>query len=183
MTGYMDAQAVFDKYYKKGTPLYDLVWNHSRKVADKALSIVDAHPEFGADRKFVEEAALLHDLGVFLTDAPEIECRGYEPYICHGILGAEILRKEGFPRHALVCERHTGTGLSREDIERQNLPIPSRDMLPESIEEKIICYADKFYSKSHPDREKTVEKIRTGIQKYGTESLPRFDEWSCLFHL
>ena len=39
-----------------------------------------------------------------------------------------------------------------EEIISQHLPIsPPRDLLPESVEEKLVCYADKFFSKSHPD--------------------------------
>ncbi len=37
---------------------------------------MDLHPEIQADRKFVEEAALLHDIGVYKTYAPEIACSG-----------------------------------------------------------------------------------------------------------
>lgn len=84
-----------------------ILMRHSRDVADRALLIADRHPELGLDRGFLEEAAMLHDIGVFRTDAPGIQCFGTEPYICHGMIGAEILRSEGCPRHARVCERHT----------------------------------------------------------------------------
>ena len=71
-----------------------------------------------------------------------------------------MLRNEGFPLHARVCERHTGAGLSAEDIISENLPLPHQDFLPETIEEKAICYADKFFSKSRNLREeKPIEKI------------------------
>ncbi len=154
---------------------------HSRSVADKALDIVRRHPELGADAQFVEEAAMLHDIGIFLTDAHGIQCFGSEPYICHGTLGACLLRQEGFPRHALVCERHTGAGISIWQIEQQHLPLPLRDLLPVSIEEKIICFADKFFSKTHLDREKTLEQARRSLEKFGEEGLVRFDRWSQLF--
>ena len=101
---------------------------HSRSVTDKALALAKKHPELDLDLNFIEEAAMLHDIGIFLTDAPDIQCFGTHPYICHGYLGADLVRKEGFPRHALVCERHTGAGLSLQDIEEQNLPVPHRDM-------------------------------------------------------
>lgn len=105
------------------------------------------------------------------------------PYIAHGYLGAEILRAEGFPQHALVCERHTGAGLSLEDIIAQQLPVPHREMLPITLEEQLICFADKFFSKTHLDEEKTVEKARKSIAKYGEEGLSRFDRWCSLFLL
>ena len=61
---------------------------------------------------------MLHDIGIFLTHAPQIGCHGDKPYICHGYLGRELLEKEGFPRHAIVCETHVGVGLTIADIEK-----------------------------------------------------------------
>ena len=129
----------------------------------------------------MKEAALLHDIGIFQTNAPTIQCFGSHPYIAHGYLGAEILREEGFPQHALVCERHTGAGLSLQDIVDQQLPVPHREMLPITLEEQLICFADKFFSKTHLDEEKSVEKARHSIAKYGEEGLSRFDRWCSLF--
>lgn len=177
----MDVQAVFNKYYQPGTPLYNSVWSHSRLVADKALQLAQAHPELEIDLDFVYEAAMIHDIGVFLTNAPSIYCTGDQPYICHGVLGAELMRADGYPRHALVCERHTGTGLIVADIIAQNLPLPHRDMCPVSLEEKLVCFADKFYSKSNPDREKPLDKVRKSVARYGEDSLRRFEEMAALF--
>ena len=154
---------------------------HSRSVADKALAIAEAHPELHINKQFVEEAAMLHDIGIFRTNAPSIYCFGAEPYICHGTIGAQLMREEGFPQHALVCERHTGSGLSLLEIERQNLPVPHHDMLPLSLEEKLICYADKFFSKTHLERERTVEQARNSLLKFGEEGIARFDTWIQLF--
>ncbi|AHF12826.1 phosphohydrolase [Barnesiella viscericola DSM 18177] len=177
----MDVQAVFNKYYQPGTPLYQSVWSHSRLVAEKALQLAKAHPELNLDLDFVYEAAMLHDIGVFLTHAPSIYCMGDKPYICHGILGAELMRADGYPRHALVCERHTGTGLTVDDIIAQNLPLPHRDLCPVTLEEKLVCLADKFYSKSNPDREKPLDKVRQSVARYSEDSLRRFDEMAKLF--
>lgn len=177
----MDVQAVFNKYYQPGTPLYNSVWSHSRLVADKALQLAQAHPELEIDLDFVYEAAMIHDIGVFLTNAPSIYCTGDQPYICHGVLGAELMRADGYPRHALVCERHTGTGLTVADIIAQNLPLPHRDMCPVSLEEKLVCFADKFYSKSNPDCEKPLDKVRKSVARYGEDSLRRFEEMAALF--
>ena len=80
---------------------------------------------------------MLHDIGIFLCDAPGIACHGKEPYICHGRLGAELLRQAGYPRHARVCERHTGAGLTKAEIVAQHLPIPAQDFLPETLEERL----------------------------------------------
>lgn len=172
----MDIQRIIDKYCPK-TALRDILMQHSRAVADKALAIARNHPELGADEAFIEEAALLHDIGAVRVNAPAIACFGTEPYIKHGILGAEILRSEGLERHALVCERHTGTGLTLQQIVEQGLPLPQKDMQPESIEEQIICFADKFFSKTKLDREKSVEQARRSLEKFGPEGLVKFDAW------
>lgn len=177
----MNFQAIIDKYYPEDNELRHILMVHSRQVTEKALFIVDHHPELQADRSFVEESAMLHDIGIFQCDAPGIQCFGTEPYICHGTFGAEILRSEGFPRHARVCERHTGAGLSLQDIIRQNLPIPHRDLLPETIEEQIICYADKFFSKTKLTQEKTLEQAIHSLSKFGTEGVDRFVKWSNMF--
>ena len=169
--------------YLEGTPL-EIVLEHSRHVADLALAIADrlALPE--ETRLFIEEAALLHDIGVCRVNAPGLGLHGPHPYITHGVHGREILDREGFPLHALVCERHTGVGLTLEDIVRQGLPLPQRDMCPESIAEQIICFADLFYSKK-PGRlaeRKTVEKVRKKLLPFGEEKVRIFDSWLARFN-
>ena len=176
-----DWKKIIDKYYSGDGDLRTILIIHSQSVARKALQIVSLHPELSLDREFIEEAAMLHDIGIIKTDAPGIKCFGTEPYICHGILGAEMLRQEGLPRHARVCERHTGAGLSLNEIVSQNLPLPHQDFLPETLEEQVICYADKFFSKTHLDREKSVEKAEKSIAKFGEEGLARFKQWEKMF--
>ena len=177
----LQVDAIIDKYYSNNEPLRHILVTHSRSVAKKALAVARQHPELGADERFVEEAAMLHDIGIFLTDAPGIQCFGREPYICHGLLGGELLLREGLPRHARVAERHTGTGLTIATIRRQQLPLPERDFSPETIEEQIICYADKFFSKSHPDRVLSVEDAARSLEKFGQEGVQKFLEWSKKF--
>jgi uncharacterized protein len=177
----MNYNLLIDKYYPEDNELRHILINHSQSVARKALQIVSSHPELHLDAQFVEEAAMLHDLGIFRTDAPGIQCFGSEPYICHGRLGAEILRKEGYERHARVCERHTGAGITCKEIIAQGLPLPHQDFLPETLEEKVICYADKFFSKTHLDREKSIEKAEKSLAKFGEDGVMRFREWEWMF--
>lgn len=177
----MDYEAIINKYYPTDTALKRILITHSRQVADRALSIISAHPELNIDRRFVEEAAMLHDIGIFRTDAAGIECFGTEPYIKHGMIGAELLRAEGFPQHARVCERHTGAGITITEIVARNLPLPHHNFLPETIEEKLVCYADKFYSKSHLDRERTIAQAAKSIAKHGSDSLARFNDMARMF--
>ena len=177
----MDYQEIINKYYPEDNELRHILLVHSRAVADKALAIADRHPELSLDRQFIEEAAMLHDIGIVRCNAPGIQCFGTEPYICHGRIGADMLRAEGFPRHARVCERHTGAGITRSQIIEQKLPLPEQDFLPETMEEKVICYADKFFSKSHLDEEKTIEQAIASLSKFGEEGVARFREWVKMF--
>lgn len=173
---------IIEKYYKPDSKAYTFLVEHSRIVARKSLEIAEKVKHLDPDLKFIEEAAMLHDIGIFLTDFPKLGCFGDKPYICHGYLGRELLEKEGFPRHAIVCETHVGVGLTVEDIEKNNFPIPKRDMTPKTIEEQIICYADKFFSKDNePLKEKPLQTIREFIGKFGDEKLRQFDEWLKLF--
>lgn len=177
----MNPLAIIETYYAPNTALYELLVVHSRAVADKALFLANQHPELAIDCKFVEEAAMLHDIGIFLTNAPSLGCYGTHRYIEHGYLGADLLRQHGLDKHALVCERHTGTGLSLADIEKQQLPLPHRDMRPVSMEEQLICFADKFFSKSRLNTELAIEQIRDNLAQFGPDNLRVFDHWMSLF--
>jgi len=178
----LDYLAIIDSIYgASDPPLKRLLLRHSADVARKALDSANAHPELHLDTEFIREAAMLHDIGVIRCDAPSIHCHGDASYILHGYIGAQMLRELGFERHARVCERHTGAGLTAADIARQNLPLPRRDFTPETLEEKLICYADKFFSKSKPDREKTMKEAEHSVRKHSEDGLLRFREWAELF--
>ncbi|MDR1562179.1 MAG: HDIG domain-containing protein [Dysgonamonadaceae bacterium] len=177
----MNPIEIIRKYYQKGTDLYEILMDHSFSVAYKSLHLARLHPEMNLDTDFIFDAAVLHDIGIFQTTEPKFHCFGEFPYICHGYLGYELLMAEGFPRHALVCERHTGTGLSLQRIIHDSLPLPHRDMQPQSLEEQLICFADKFFSKSRPGKEKKIEKIRKSLSKHGQEPVDKFDAWCRLF--
>lgn len=168
---------IIEKYYYDNPPLKELLMVHSRLVAQKAIEVACAHPELELDKAFIEEASMLHDIGIFLTDAKPVHCFGKHPYICHGYLGAELLRKEGLERHALVAERHTGTGLTLEQIVARDLPVPHRNMVPLSMEEKVVCFADKFYSKTRPTQQKSPEQAVASLQKFGKQGVEVFQGW------
>ena len=178
----MTYQEIIDKYYPVGTKCRGIFLQHCRQVADKALDIAQRR-NLDISLDDVETAAMLHDIGIFLTNAPDIDCLGSEHYIRHGILGAELLRKEGVDEAiARVAERHTGAGLTIADIERQQLPLPLKDYLPESTLEKLICYADKFFSKSGAMQEKSLDKVRASMTRHSADNLARFDELHKLFN-
>ena len=177
----MKPEELIHRYCKDNSALENVLLKHSSDVANRALKIADNHPEFQIDRDFLYEAAMLHDIGIVYVDAPAIFCYGSEPYLKHGLLGAELLRKEGLPAHARVAERHTGTGLTREEILRQSLPLPPADYRPETLEEQIICYADKYYSKTRLDIEKTPEQAIRSLEKFGSDGIAVFKAWMARF--
>ncbi len=160
----MDYQKIIDQYYPADNALRRVLLKHSRQVADRCMAIVKKHPELPVDVQLLEEAAMLHDIGIFKCHAPSIHCEGTEPYIKHGQIGGELLRQLGYERHARVCERHTGTGLPGFE--------------PETLEEQIVCYADKFYSKSNPDHVRTVAEAAQSLEKFGHEGVMKFLAWA-----
>lgn len=177
----MNPLDIIEKYYDKDSDLYKILVEHSHDVANKALTIARNRLDLKPDLVFIYEAAMLHDIGICHTFAPDILCEGENAYICHGYMGAEMVRKEGYPLHSLVCERHTGTGLSEAFIIEEQLPLPHRNMIPLSIEEQIICFADKFFSKTHLGEERSVKTARSKLEKYGEEVVARFDNWTKMF--
>ena len=179
----MDSLKIIEKYFAPGSLALEILVEHSTVVMEMALTIAGRVGHLKPDLMFIREAAMVHDIGIVFVSEPRIGCYGHYPYICHGYLGRELLEKEGFPLHALVCERHVGTGLSRKDIDVQKLPLPKRDMRPLSLEEKIICYADKFFSKRKGDEKKKrpIADIRRELETFGTDTLKAFDEMHELF--
>jgi uncharacterized protein len=92
---------------------------------------------YRVDIKLVEAGALLHDLG-----------RGQTHGIEHGVVGGQIARRLGMPMElAHIIERHVGAGLTVDEARRNNLP--RGNYVPETLEEKIVCYADKLIEGAH----------------------------------
>jgi len=129
------------------------VRRHSLKVADKALEIAYEIKKAEVNLDLVEIGALLHDIGRSQT-------HGFK----HAIIGGNILREKGYPSNlSRICETHILGGLDKEDARYLNLP--ERDYLPESIEEKIICLADKHTAGT---KEVTIEqRFQKWFNKYG----------------
>jgi uncharacterized protein len=179
----MEPVSIIDKYVKPGSKAHRILIAHSTAVKELALLIADHNPGLNLARKLLVQAAMLHDIGMIRTNAPDLGCFGEHPYICHGYLGREILEKEGLHRVALFCERHTGTGITKQEIISRNLPLPVRDMVPVTTEEKVICYADKFFSKSGKNlsQPKKLTDIYKSIGRYGEEKLKRFDDFIGMF--
>lgn len=178
-----DVQGLIDKHYKKKSKARYYYYNHVVKVTELALIIADLNPHLKIDRKILIRGAMLHDIGIIKTQAPGIGCKGKHPYICHTYLGRKMLEKAGMDDIAPVCERHIGVGLTVKDIKKSGYPLPLRDMVPETLEEKLICYADKFYSKSenHLLIAKPIDKVNRKISKYGLDKISKFRELIVMF--
>ena len=171
----MDYQSIIDKYYPAGSPLRDIYMRHCRAVADLALDIA-RREKLPLDEDDIEAAAMLHDIGIVQTDAPGIHCHGTEPYMMHGVLGARLLRSEGVPEAiAAVAERHTGAGITADDIKTFGLPMPPGNYMPRTLLERLVCYADKFYSKSGDMKRKSLARVRESMAKFGGDTLARFE--------
>jgi uncharacterized protein len=182
----MDPLALIEKFYRPGTELYRVLVDHSRIVTKKSLEIAAGLSHLNPDLELIQTGAMLHDIGIFMTRADTLGCTGSAPYICHGYLGRNLLDEQGLPPEGgLVCERHTGAGITRKNILANHLPLPQRDMVPISLEEKIICVADKYHSKNpkQADQRITTPEIIEKLETIDQGHAVRFCEWAELFHL
>ena len=177
----LDVNLILNKYFQGDVLAMILV--HGSAVAKLSVNIGCRIGLPESEIQFLGQAAMLHDIGICRVRAPVIGLYGDHDYIMHGILGREILEAEGLPRHALVCERHIGVGLTESDIVDQGLPLPVRDMTPQGIAEEIICFADLFFSKKPGALEqiKSIENVRQKLSKFGENKLQIFDSWMLRF--
>jgi uncharacterized protein len=179
----LDLQQIINAYFPPQSEARSYYLTHVMKVTGLAFDIIERKKMNEIDQNLVLYGGMLHDIGIVHTHAPQIGCNGNHPYIAHNYLGRKMMEEEGLHKVALICERHIGVGLTKKEIIQHNLPVPQRDMLPLSLEEKLICYADKFYSKSkkHLTSPKPKEKIRKNIAKFGRENLMRWEQLEQIF--
>lgn len=170
----MTSQQLIDLHYPPGTPRRVIYLSHCNSVADLALEIA-VRKALPLDHDEIRSAALLHDIGICLTDAPDIDCHGSEPYLRHGLLGGAMIREAGLPESwARVAERHTGAGITDNDIDSQHLPLPHGSYMPETLLERLVCYADKFYSKSGDMKRKPLSRVIASMERISQPTLERF---------
>lgn len=130
---------------------------HSEKVAEKAIEIGKKVKKVSVDLSLIEIGALLHDIGRTKTHS-----------FNHAEIGGKILRERGLSEKlAKICETHILGGLDKEDAKEVGLS--EKDFMPTTIEEKIICLADKYIAGT---REVTIEeRFSKWFQKYGRSSI------------
>jgi len=160
---FTEKQAIklLEKYAPDKESLDNVLW-HSKAVQKAALKLMN---DIDCNWEFIKTACLVHDIGRF-NMPPK---KGPEA-IKHGIEGAKILKKEGWPKKfQKVCENHIGIGIRKQDIEEQNLPLPLKDYIPETKEEKIIAYADNLVKGNKiVDETYVVERFKKELgEKYG----------------
>ncbi|HEU5028732.1 MAG TPA: HD domain-containing protein [Spirillospora sp.] len=159
---------------------FDLVWTHCVIVCRIAERLMDAGG-LDVDKELVRAGCLLHDVGVYrLYDITgEFDHR---QYVRHGVLGHELLAEEGYPEALCrFCSHHTGMGLTRDDIERQNLPLPPADYLAETGEERLVMYADKFHSKTDPPSFVNASSYAVHVRRFGGDKVAAFKEMRDLY--
>ncbi len=133
------------------------VRRHSEKVADKAIEIARKIRKVQVDMNLIEIGALLHDIGRTKT-------HGFK----HALIGGKILKQRGFSNKlARICETHILGGLDKEDAKKVGLP--EKNYLPLTLEEKIICLADKHMAGT---REVSIQdRFNKWFHKYGKTQL------------
>ncbi len=123
---------------------------HCINVTKVALRLGKAFRAKGyrVDMPLVETGAMLHDIG-----------RGQTHGVEHGAVGGQMVRRLGLPMEvAFIVERHVGAGLTEDEARRSGLP--PGNYVPESLEEKIVCYADKLIEGDHEiPIESTIEAL------------------------
>lgn len=168
------------KKYAASELVLDLVWTHCNIIADVAINL---HQKNNLDPNVynlgvVVQAALLHDIGVYVCDGYEslIDQPSFnKPYVQHTLAGAWILQKEGFSIDVVQSANvHAGVGLTSDDIKKFGLQLPEGDYTASSPVQRFITYCAKFHSKA--PKFKTVEEIHDALGKYGKEKQEVFDQ-------
>ena len=129
------------------------VISHIEKVTEKALEIGLKLKKKGyrVDMDLLETGSYLHDIGRSVTFG-----------VRHAVESSKIARELGFKEPIIrLIERHVGAGITSEEAEA--LGLPKRKFIPQTLEEKILAYADKFLESNFVfktiDGEQIVERI------------------------
>ena len=174
---------IIHRYIPPDSPTYAVYLPHVAAVTAKALRLAHRMGLDEAQLRFIEEAAMLHDIGIVRVHAPQLGCTGDLPYLAHLLEGRRILEAEGLTAHALVAERHVSVGILRDEVLAQGLPLPPRDFVPQTLEERLISWADLFFSKKPGElwRELSLAEARQRVGKYGPRQQRTFDAWRAEF--
>lgn len=124
--------------------------------------------------------ALLHDVGAYRVSKDGFSFD--DSYLFHGLYGYIELHKAGFGEQiSLFARNHTGSGISRQEVIRENLLLPPQDYLPTTAEQKVVAYSDCFHTKSVPPAFVAFEEAEKRIARFGKGPLDRFKEMEANF--
>ena len=127
--------------------------NHEIMVLREARELAYNIKNIPVNLELVKAGAIIHDIGRFKT-------HGFQ----HGPIGADFLRYLGYPEElARIVEKHTMAGLTHKEAIQFHLS--ERDYLPHTIEEKIVCLADKYVMGTQ--KVTIQERFQRWVHRYG----------------
>lgn len=168
------------KKYAASSESLELVFTHSQIIHEIALELIDTN-KLQVDVHLIRTGALLHDIGTY-TLIQENHRFHKDKYIQHGLIGAILLKEEGFDER--ICDmvkNHIGVGVTKKEIEQRNLPLPAQDYIPQTIEERLIAYADNFHSKV--PQFNSYDWVCQKLGEYGKQKVTELEEYKKEFGL
>jgi uncharacterized protein len=143
------------------------VIRHAEKVSELAREIAEACQKNGShvDLELVEVGGLLHDIG-----------RGKTHSVHHAVIGAEVARSLGLPEPVVsIIKKHVGGGITAREAKKLGWP---RDVyVPQTLEEKIVCYSDKLIEGSRRvPIEKTIDQLSQELPPTAIERIWKLHE-------
>ncbi|MGX1315776.1 uncharacterized protein RKD24_005895 [Streptomyces calvus] len=167
-----EIRALHEKYAPTAEA-FALVHTHCEIVWSIAEQLISAS-RLDVDAELVRAGCLLHDIGVYRLYGDDGRL-DHGNYVRHGLLGHEILEREGFPEPLRrFCSHHTGVGITRQDVLAQGLPLPPADYLAVTHEERLVMYADKFHTKSRPSVFLSPDEYAAHVRRFGEEKVTAF---------
>ncbi len=133
--------------YAQSDKVFNLIYEHCQIVAEIAKWCVEQN-KLNVDKDLLEASCLLHDIGTYaLFDAEGMD-KNEHNYKQHAIFGAALIIEESLDiRIANIVRTHVLMGLSKKEIIDGGFGMPQKDYLPNTIEARLLCYADRFHSK------------------------------------
>jgi uncharacterized protein len=137
----------------------DQILEHARIVRDVSLFLAGLFPNDNfIDLNVIELGAILHDVGRSRT----------RKVVEHGVKSGEIIREQGFPEPvARIGETHVGVGIA--DAEASALGLPERNLIPETVEERIVCYADNLLYYIPEENLHQLKDTETVVERFSEE--------------
>lgn len=164
------------KKYAPNEQVFNHVYSHCAIVAEIAEWCVNNADIQDVDKELLQAACLLHDIGTYVYFTDDAHIMNERLYPQHAVFGAGLLRGEGLPEIADLVETHVLLGLSKKEILEKPWPLPARDYVPETIEGRLLCYADRFHSKNPTFND--FESFADRLQKDLPEQAEKFRAWS-----